>query len=79
MFEYFPGRPQEMAQRGISTLMVDCPGSGEALRLLDQKSWVETGSSTAAGRRCCRDELRTLRTRRATADQTSLGKSIRTS
>ena len=29
---YTSGWPQEMAARGISTLMVDCPGSGEALR-----------------------------------------------
>jgi dienelactone hydrolase len=34
--------PKEMAARGISTLMVDCPGSGEALRFLGLKSRVET-------------------------------------
>jgi dienelactone hydrolase len=34
--------PQELAARGISTLMVDCPGSGEALRFLGLKSRVET-------------------------------------
>jgi dienelactone hydrolase len=39
---YTSGWPQELAQRGISTLMVDCPGSGEALRFLDLKSRVET-------------------------------------
>ena len=39
---YTSGWPQEMAQRGISTLMVDCPGSGEALRFLGLKSRVET-------------------------------------
>ena len=27
------GIHHELAARGISTLMVDCPGSGEALRL----------------------------------------------
>jgi dienelactone hydrolase len=36
------GWPAELAQRGISTLMVDCPGSGEALRFLDLKARVET-------------------------------------
>ena len=30
---YYTGFPQMMAQRGISTLMVDTPGSGAALRL----------------------------------------------
>lgn len=30
---YYSGFPQELAKRGISTLMVDTPGSGEALRL----------------------------------------------
>jgi dienelactone hydrolase len=39
---YTSGWPQELAQRGISTLMVDCPGSGEALRFLGLKSRVET-------------------------------------
>jgi len=39
---YTSGWPQELAQRGISTLMVDCPGSGEALRFLDLKARVET-------------------------------------
>ena len=39
---YTSGWPQEMAERGISTLMVDCPGSGEALRFLGLKSRVET-------------------------------------
>jgi len=36
------GWPAELAKRGISTLMVDCPGSGEALRFLDLKARVET-------------------------------------
>ncbi|MFC7529824.1 alpha/beta hydrolase family protein [Actinoplanes sp. GCM10030250] len=39
---YASGFPQEMAARGISTLMVDCPGSGEALRLLGLTSRVES-------------------------------------
>jgi hypothetical protein len=30
---YYSGFPQMLAQRGISTLMIDTPGSGEALRL----------------------------------------------
>jgi dienelactone hydrolase len=34
--------PKEMAARGISTLMVDCPGSGEALRFGDLKARVTT-------------------------------------
>ena len=39
---YTSGWPQEMRERGISMLMVDCPGSGEALRFQDLKSRVET-------------------------------------
>lgn len=34
--------PQELAARGISTLMVDCPGSGEALRFAGLTSRVES-------------------------------------
>jgi dienelactone hydrolase len=52
---YTSGWPQELAQRGISTLMVDCPGSGEALRFLDLKSRVETEDWAAA----CVDYLET--------------------
>jgi dienelactone hydrolase len=52
---YTSGWPQEMAQRGISTLMVDCPGSGEALRFGDLKSRVETEDWAAA----CLDYLET--------------------
>jgi len=37
-----------MAARGISTLMVDCPGSGEALRFLGLTSRVETEDWAAA-------------------------------
>jgi dienelactone hydrolase len=36
------GFHHELAARGISTLMVDCPGSGEALRLRDLKAQIET-------------------------------------
>lgn len=39
---YTSGWPAELAARGISTLMVDCPGSGEALRFLGLTSRVET-------------------------------------
>ncbi len=52
---YTSGWPQELAQRGISTLMVDCPGSGEALRFLGLRSRVETEVWAAA----CVDYLET--------------------
>jgi dienelactone hydrolase len=39
---YLSGFPRELAARGISTLMVDCPGSGETLRLLGLTSRVDT-------------------------------------
>ncbi|RYP84014.1 alpha/beta hydrolase [Nocardioides guangzhouensis] len=39
---YTSGWPSEMAARGISVLQVDCPGSGEALRLQGLTSRVET-------------------------------------
>lgn len=45
---YTSGWPAELAARGISTLMVDCPGSGEALRLLGLTSRVETEGWAAA-------------------------------
>ena len=38
----------ELAARGISTLMVDCPGSGEALRLRDLHSQIDTEEWAAA-------------------------------
>jgi len=38
----------ELAARGISTLMVDCPGSGEALRLRGLTAQVETEDWAAA-------------------------------
>jgi len=39
---YTSGFAQEMRARGISTLMVDCPGSGEALRLQGLVSQIES-------------------------------------
>ncbi|XVV10743.1 alpha/beta hydrolase family protein [Actinoplanes sp. CA-131856] len=45
---YTSGWPAEMAARGISTLMVDCPGSGEALRLEGLTSRVTTEDWAAA-------------------------------
>ena len=45
---YLSGFSQELATRGISTLMVDCPGSGEALRLLGLTARVETEDWAAA-------------------------------
>ena len=47
--------PKEMAARGISTLMVDCPGSGEALRFHDLKARVTTEDWAGA----CVDYLET--------------------
>ena len=44
--QYLSGFGAELAARGISTLMVDCPGSGEALRLggltarVDTEAWA---------------------------------------
>jgi dienelactone hydrolase len=52
---YCSGWPKEMAARGISTLMVDCPGSGEALRFLDLKARVESEDWATA----CVDYLET--------------------
>ncbi len=45
---YLSGFSQELAARGISTLMVDCPGSGEALRFLGLTARVETEDWAAA-------------------------------
>ncbi|MBB2891866.1 alpha/beta hydrolase family protein [Flexivirga oryzae] len=39
---YTSGWPQEMRQRGISVLMIDNPGSGEALRFGDLKARIGT-------------------------------------
>ena len=52
---YTSGWPQEMRERGISVLMVDCPGSGEALRFQDLKARIETEGWAAA----CVDHLET--------------------
>jgi len=45
---YLSGFPRELAARGISTLMVDCPGSGEALRFQGLTARVETEDWAAA-------------------------------
>ncbi|MFC4069591.1 alpha/beta hydrolase family protein [Actinoplanes subglobosus] len=45
---YASGFAHEMAARGINTLMVDCPGSGETLRFLGLTSRVETEDWAAA-------------------------------
>jgi dienelactone hydrolase len=45
---YSSGFARELAARGISTLMVDCPGSGEALRLQGLTARVETEHWAAA-------------------------------
>ncbi|WP_328471182.1 prolyl oligopeptidase family serine peptidase [Actinoplanes sp. NBC_00393] len=45
---YTSGWPSEMAARGISVLQVDCPGSGEALRLQGLTSRVESEDWAAA-------------------------------
>jgi len=52
---YTSGWPQELAARGISTLMVDCPGSGEALRLRGLTARVTTEDWA----RACVDYLET--------------------
>ncbi|MCX6503025.1 MAG: alpha/beta fold hydrolase [Microbacterium sp.] len=39
---YTSGFPQQMARRGISTLMMDPPGSGEALRMRDLHARFDT-------------------------------------
>ncbi|MBR7835596.1 prolyl oligopeptidase family serine peptidase [Actinospica durhamensis] len=45
---YTSGFPAEMAARGVSTLMVDCPGSGEALRLQGLTARIDTEAWAAA-------------------------------
>jgi dienelactone hydrolase len=52
---YTSGWPAEMAARGISVLQVDCPGSGEALRLGGLTARVETEDWA----RACVDYLET--------------------
>jgi dienelactone hydrolase len=39
---YYSGFPRMLAERGISTLMIDTPGSGEALRLRDLHARFDT-------------------------------------
>ena len=45
---YSSGHWEELAARGVSTLMVDCPGSGEALRLQGLTARVDTEAWAAA-------------------------------
>lgn len=45
---YLSGMPTELAERGVSTLIVDHPGVGEALRMRGMKSVVETERPAAA-------------------------------
>jgi len=45
---YASGFAQELSARGISTLMVDCPGSGEALRLQDLTARIDTEAWASA-------------------------------
>lgn len=52
---YASGHWSELADRGISCLMVDCPGSGEALRLQGLTARVDTEAWAAA----CVDALLT--------------------
>jgi pimeloyl-ACP methyl ester carboxylesterase len=47
-FLYIGGMPEELAERGISTLIVDHPGAGEALRFRGMKSIVETERPASA-------------------------------
>ncbi|WP_320407827.1 alpha/beta hydrolase family protein, partial [Klebsiella grimontii] len=61
--KYLVGLPQWLAQRGVSSLVVDQPGTGEALRLHDMKArydsehwasrivdWLEQHPEVDAGR-----------------------------
>jgi hypothetical protein len=52
---YASGFSQELAARGISTLMVDCPGSGEALRVGGLRAQIDTEEWATA----CVDHLLT--------------------
>ena len=55
---YLSGFCHELARRGIATLMVDCPGSGEALRLQGLTAQIATEEWAAA----CVDYLETIDT-----------------
>ncbi|WP_222123920.1 S9 family peptidase [Microbacterium sp. BH-3-3-3] len=56
---YYSGFPQMLARRGISTLMVDTPGSGEALRLrgLTARHDTETWASACIDYLETRDDV----------------------
>jgi dienelactone hydrolase len=45
---YSSGHWEELAARGISSLMIDCPGSGEALRLQGLTSRIDTEAWASA-------------------------------
>ena len=62
---YLSGFGAELAARGVSTLMVDCPGSGEALRLRGLTARIDTEAWAAA----CVDYLLT----RAGVDPLKIG------
>lgn len=53
---FYSGFPQMLARRGIATLMVDTPGSGEALRMRGLTARVDTEAWAAA----CLDFLETV-------------------
>lgn len=53
---YLSDHSHELAARGIATLMVDCPGSGEALRLQGLTAQIATEEWATA----CVDHLETL-------------------
>jgi hypothetical protein len=57
---YLSGLPQELARRGISTVIVDLPGAGEALRLRGMHTTPDAGVVAAA----CADFLQSRATSR---------------
>ena len=71
---YTSGWPSEMAARGISVLQVDCPGSGEALRLQGLTARVETEDWAEA----CVDYLETRTDVRPTGSAWWAGRSAGT-
>ena len=71
---YTSGFPGELAARGISTLMVDCPGSGEALRLRGLTTRVTTEDWAAA----CVDYLEARPMSARTGSGWSAGPSVAT-
>ncbi|MEA5455182.1 prolyl oligopeptidase family serine peptidase [Sinomonas sp. JGH33] len=56
---YLSAHPAELAARGISTLMVDCPGAGEALRLqgLTAQTNTEEWAAACVEYLCDRDDV----------------------